>query len=113
MWIGSQHPETPFVEIGQFATFFYFSWFLIIVPIIGLIENSMLGIISPLWRKTEITISNKQFFPLKIEIISFKNIKIETISFKNIIENIQFINTRIKIFILLNPNKVNFMMSAI
>jgi hypothetical protein len=46
MWIGSQHPETPFVEIGQFATLFYFSWFLIIVPIIGIIEQSLLGIIS-------------------------------------------------------------------
>jgi ubiquinol-cytochrome c reductase cytochrome b subunit len=41
MWIGSQHPETPFVEIGQFATLFYFSWFLIIVPIIGIIENTL------------------------------------------------------------------------
>jgi quinol-cytochrome oxidoreductase complex cytochrome b subunit len=47
MWIGSQHPETPFVEIGQFATFFYFSWFLLIVPAIGILENSMLEIISP------------------------------------------------------------------
>jgi quinol-cytochrome oxidoreductase complex cytochrome b subunit len=46
MWIGSQHPETPFVEIGQFATFFYFSWFLIIVPIIGIVEQSLLGLIS-------------------------------------------------------------------
>jgi ubiquinol-cytochrome c reductase cytochrome b subunit len=46
MWIGSQHPETPFVEIGQFATFFYFAWFLIIVPAIGIVENSMLGVIS-------------------------------------------------------------------
>jgi ubiquinol-cytochrome c reductase cytochrome b subunit len=48
MWIGSQHPETPFVEIGQFATAFYFSWFLIIVPVIGIIENTLfdLAIIS-------------------------------------------------------------------
>jgi ubiquinol-cytochrome c reductase cytochrome b subunit len=40
MWIGSQHPETPFVEIGQVSTAFYFSWFLIIVPVIGIVENS-------------------------------------------------------------------------
>jgi ubiquinol-cytochrome c reductase cytochrome b subunit len=41
MWIGSMHPETPYLEIGQFATAFYFAWFLIIVPIIGLIENTI------------------------------------------------------------------------
>jgi ubiquinol-cytochrome c reductase cytochrome b subunit len=41
MWIGSMHPETPYLEIGQFATAFYFAWFLFIVPIIGLIENTI------------------------------------------------------------------------
>ena len=41
MWIGSQHPETPFVEIGQFATIFYFAWFLLIVPVVSLAENSL------------------------------------------------------------------------
>jgi ubiquinol-cytochrome c reductase cytochrome b subunit len=41
MWIGSQHPETPFVEIGQVATAFYFSWFLVVVPVLGIIENSL------------------------------------------------------------------------
>jgi len=41
MWIGSQHPTTPYVEIGQVATAFYFAWFLVIVPIIGLVENTL------------------------------------------------------------------------
>jgi ubiquinol-cytochrome c reductase cytochrome b subunit len=44
MWIGSQHPESPFVEVGQFATAFYFSWFLIIVPIIGMAENTLMDL---------------------------------------------------------------------
>ena len=44
MWIGSQHPNTPFVEIGQFATAFYFAWFIIIVPVIGIIENTLMDI---------------------------------------------------------------------
>ncbi len=44
MWIGSQHPVQPFVEIGQVATFFYFEWFLLIVPLIGLVENSLADI---------------------------------------------------------------------
>jgi quinol-cytochrome oxidoreductase complex cytochrome b subunit len=44
MWIGSQHPTEPFVFIGQVSTGLYFSYFLIIVPIIGLIENTLIDI---------------------------------------------------------------------
>ena len=44
MWIGSQHPNTPFVEIGQIATAFYFAWFIIIVPMVGLIENTLMDL---------------------------------------------------------------------
>lgn len=43
-WIGSQHPTTPFLEIGQFSTAFYFAWFLIIVPFLGLSENSLMDV---------------------------------------------------------------------
>jgi len=42
MWIDSQHPNTPYVEIGQISTAFYFAWFLIIVPIIGMSENTLI-----------------------------------------------------------------------
>lgn len=41
MWIGSQHPDSPYLEIGQIATAFYFLWFLLLVPLIGLIENTL------------------------------------------------------------------------
>ena len=44
MWIGSQHPNSPYVEIGQVATAFYFAWFLIIVPLTGLAENTLFDI---------------------------------------------------------------------
>ena len=44
MWIGSQHPVSPYVEIGQISTAFYFSWFLIIVPLIGISENTLMDI---------------------------------------------------------------------
>lgn len=44
MWIGSQHPESPYLEIGQIATAFYFSWFLIIVPLIGISENTLIDV---------------------------------------------------------------------
>ncbi len=41
MWIGSQHPETPYVEIGQVATAFYFLWFILLVPVAGILENTL------------------------------------------------------------------------
>ena len=44
MWIGAEHPATPYVEIGQIATAFYFSWFLIIIPAIGLFENTAMDV---------------------------------------------------------------------
>jgi ubiquinol-cytochrome c reductase cytochrome b subunit len=44
MFIGSQHPVSPYVEIGQFSTAFYFSYFLIIIPLIGIIENTLLDL---------------------------------------------------------------------
>lgn len=44
LWIGAEHPNSPYVEIGQVATAFYFSWFLIIVPLLGLFENTLIDI---------------------------------------------------------------------
>lgn len=44
MWIGSQHPNDPYVTIGQAATAFYFAWFLIIVPAIGIFENTLMDV---------------------------------------------------------------------
>ena len=44
MWIGSQHPTTPYVEIGQISTAFYFLWFLVIIPVIGLAENTIMDL---------------------------------------------------------------------
>ena len=43
-WIGGQHPVTPYLEIGQVSTVFYFAWFLVIVPVIGLVENTLMDI---------------------------------------------------------------------
>lgn len=41
MWIGSQHPVEPYVTIGQISTAVYFSYFLFIIPIISIIENTL------------------------------------------------------------------------
>jgi len=40
-FIGSQHPESPYVEVGQVATIFYFAYFIFIVPLIGILENTL------------------------------------------------------------------------
>jgi ubiquinol-cytochrome c reductase cytochrome b subunit len=40
--LGAKHVESPFIELGQLSTVLYFSHFLIIVPIITLIENSLI-----------------------------------------------------------------------
>jgi hypothetical protein len=52
-WIGAQHPEPPLIQIGQFATAFYFLFFLVIVPIVGIIENTLfdLGITTQIKSK--------------------------------------------------------------
>jgi len=40
-WIGQEIVETPFVEIGQLATVFYFFYFLVLIPAMGLLESSL------------------------------------------------------------------------
>lgn len=41
MYIGSQHAEEPFVTLGSIRTAIYFGWFLILVPVIAFIENTL------------------------------------------------------------------------
>lgn len=41
MQIGAKHVETPFIEFGQISTILYFSHFFIIMPVVSLIENSL------------------------------------------------------------------------
>ena len=42
MVLGAKHVESPFIEFGQISTVIYFTHFLIIVPIISLLENSLI-----------------------------------------------------------------------
>jgi ubiquinol-cytochrome c reductase cytochrome b subunit len=41
MQIGSKHVETPFIEFGQISTVLYFAHFFVIVPVVSIIENSL------------------------------------------------------------------------
>jgi ubiquinol-cytochrome c reductase cytochrome b subunit len=42
MQLGAKHVETPFIEFGQISTVLYFAHFLIIVPFVSLLENSLI-----------------------------------------------------------------------
>jgi len=39
MWLGSCHVEAPFIVAGQIGTAYYFAHFLVILPILGIIDN--------------------------------------------------------------------------
>ena len=41
-WIGQKPVESPYIEVGMAATVFYFSFFLVILPLVGLIETNLL-----------------------------------------------------------------------
>lgn len=42
-WIGQKPVETPYMEIGQFATVFYFVYILVLIPFIGWLETKLLS----------------------------------------------------------------------
>ena len=41
-WIGSKPVEDPYIFIGQISSIFYFSYFLILVPLSGILENILI-----------------------------------------------------------------------
>ena len=42
MQLGAKHVESPFIEFGQISTVLYFSHFVVIVPFVTLIENTLI-----------------------------------------------------------------------
>jgi ubiquinol-cytochrome c reductase cytochrome b subunit len=41
-WIGQKPVESPYIEIGLFATIFYFSYLILLIPLLGYVEKKML-----------------------------------------------------------------------
>jgi len=41
-WIGQKPVETPYIEVGQVATIFYFLFLLVLIPVIGIIEKQLI-----------------------------------------------------------------------
>jgi ubiquinol-cytochrome c reductase cytochrome b subunit len=44
MQLGAKHVESPFIEFGQISTVLYFAHFILIVPFITLLENSLVDL---------------------------------------------------------------------
>lgn len=44
MKLGACHVETPFIELGQLSTALYFGFFVLIVPVVSLIENTLMDL---------------------------------------------------------------------
>jgi len=40
--LGAKHVESPFIELGQIFTLAYFSYFLLIIPVISYLENNII-----------------------------------------------------------------------
>ena len=54
MQLGAKHVESPFIEFGQISTVLYFSYFILIVPVLSIIENTLVDL-SLEKKKTEAT----------------------------------------------------------
>ena len=44
MQLGAKHVESPFIEFGQISTVLYFAHFIIIIPFVTLLENSLIDL---------------------------------------------------------------------
>lgn len=43
MWIGQAPITDPFILLGQLASVYYFSFFIVLIPLIGIIENKLVS----------------------------------------------------------------------
>lgn len=44
MQLGAKHVESPFIEFGQISTAIYFAYFVVIIPAITLLENTLIDL---------------------------------------------------------------------
>jgi ubiquinol-cytochrome c reductase cytochrome b subunit len=44
MQLGAKHVESPFLEFGQISTALYFAHYIIIIPFVTLLENSLIDL---------------------------------------------------------------------
>jgi len=62
MKLGACHVETPFIELGQLSTALYFGYFVLIVPVISLIENTLMDLsLVDFNKRLELTSNTNKF----------------------------------------------------
>lgn len=54
LYLGACHVEDPFITVGQICTAYYFGHFLVVVPLIGIVENTLLDLAT-----TSVSISDR------------------------------------------------------
>jgi len=68
--LGAKHVESPFIEFGQISTAIYFGYFLVLIPLISLFENSLIEL--PDNKTVEVNTKNyiqvNDFYPLRSNI---------------------------------------------
>ena len=42
--LGSKHVESPFIEFGQISTALYFAYYLVIMPAVSILENTLIDL---------------------------------------------------------------------
>ena len=59
MSLGAKHVESPFIEFGQICTVLYFAHFVVIVPLVSLLENTLTDLENKLSSKFDLHIQKK------------------------------------------------------
>ncbi|KAH9806663.1 cytochrome b/b6 [Melampsora americana] len=42
--LGAKHVESPFIEFGQISTALYFAYYLVIMPVVSILENTLIDL---------------------------------------------------------------------
>jgi ubiquinol-cytochrome c reductase cytochrome b subunit len=82
MQLGAKHVESPFIEFGQISTVIYFSYFLIIIPVLSLLENSLIEL--P-YKDEEAYLKNNPYLSSKVGYLHYLLI-IKLLTISNIFE---------------------------
>ena len=82
MQLGAKHVESPYIELGQISTVLYFAYFLVIVPIVSLIENSLIEY-HGIEKKSNLNINKKSYIKTITSEFFYK--------FKDIYQNIDML----------------------
>jgi hypothetical protein len=68
-WLGSQHVEEPYIFLGQLCTAYYFVHFLIIIPLVGILDNTLFDIVTKICVSDRHPLSNTYSLQIFVNVI--------------------------------------------